>query len=98
MKPHKNVLNRRGFLSTLTTAASLMAVGLSPAAASADESSVGMTAVKTRPDGRPVGISGKAYEQAWKRAVAMVSQMSLGEKISQLGSQSEPIERHNVPS
>jgi beta-glucosidase len=98
MKPQKNEVNRREFLSTLTTAASLMAVGLKPAVASAQESAGGMTVVKTRPPGKPVGISDKAYKRAWKRAAAMVGQMSLDEKISQLGSQSGPIKRLNVPA
>ncbi len=44
-----------------------------------------------------VGISDKAYEQAWKRAKAMVDRMTLDEKIAQTGSGAPPIERLNIP-
>jgi beta-glucosidase len=93
MKPQKNELNRREFLSTMTTAAGLLAVGLSPGCASVEpKSSRGRQAVKR------VGISDEAYQSAWKRAEALVHQMTLEEKISQLGSQSPPIGRLNIPA
>ena len=89
MKSQTNELNRREFLSTLTTAAGVLALGVTPAFA-ADipffENS-----------GRRVGISDKAYRNAWERARKLMEQMTLDEKISQLGHQAHAIERLKVP-
>ncbi len=92
MKPQTSELNRREFLSTMTTAAGLLAIGLSPGASAAE-----MQSAEVRAAGKRVGISDKAYQSAWKRAEALVNQMTLDEKISQLGNQSPAIERLNVP-
>jgi beta-glucosidase len=48
--------------------------------------------------GRRVGISDKAYRNAWERACKLMEQMTLEEKISQLGSSSRAIERLKLPS
>ncbi|HUZ06445.1 MAG TPA: glycoside hydrolase family 3 C-terminal domain-containing protein [Candidatus Paceibacterota bacterium] len=87
-----NELNRREFISTVTAAAGLLAIGLSPGCVSIEPKS----ARSRRSVGR-VGISDKAYQNAWNRAEALVKQMTLDEKISQLGSDSPAIERLNVP-
>jgi hypothetical protein len=68
MKPQKNELNRREFLSTMTTAAGLLAIGLSPGAAAATE----MESAEMSKAGKRVGISDEAYKNAWKRAGALV--------------------------
>jgi beta-glucosidase len=93
MKPQKSELNRREFLSTLTTAAGLLALGLNPGASAAE-----MLSSEKRASGRRMGISAAAYQSAWKRAHALVKRMTLDEKISQLGSQAPAIERLNLPA
>lgn len=76
----------------MTTAAGLLAMGLSPGASAAEMQSAG-----TRAAGRRAGISDTAYQEAWKRAEALVKQMTLDEKISQLGDQAPAIGRLNIP-
>ncbi len=93
MNPQKSELNRREFLSTLTTAAGLLAVGLSPGASADAMQSAGMSRT-----GKRVGISDEAYQSAWRRAEALVKQMTLDEKISQLGAGSPAIPRLNLPA
>ncbi|MGH7978935.1 MAG: glycoside hydrolase family 3 C-terminal domain-containing protein, partial [Limisphaerales bacterium] len=92
MSSSNNPLNRREFLSTVTAAASLLAVG-TPAAFAADFHLFG----GHRPD-RRVGISEQAYRRALKKARTMVVKMTLDEKITQLGSSAPAIERLNIPS
>ncbi|HEV2455171.1 MAG TPA: glycoside hydrolase family 3 C-terminal domain-containing protein [Verrucomicrobiae bacterium] len=88
MSSTKTTLNRRQFLSTVTAAAGVLAVG-APTALAKDFLS---------PSGRRVGISDKAYRRARKRAEVMVGRMTLDEKISQLGSSAAAIERLNIPA
>ncbi|HTV43483.1 MAG TPA: glycoside hydrolase family 3 C-terminal domain-containing protein [Candidatus Sulfotelmatobacter sp.] len=90
MESQNNALNRRQFLSTVTAAAGLLALG-TPGAFAEDFALFG------EHDRRTVGISDKAYQRAWKRAEAIVAQMTLDEKISQLGSSAAAIERLNIP-
>ena len=92
MKPPMRELNRREFLSTVTTAAGLLAIGVSPGASAAEAPPAGIGAA-----GRRLGISDEAYQNAWKRAEALVKQMTLDEKISQFGSGAPAIQRLNVP-
>jgi beta-glucosidase len=92
MQPQTRELNRREFLSTVTTAAGLLAIGLSPGASAAETQPA-----RTRTAGKRVGISDKAYQNAWKRAEALVKQMTLDEKISQFGSGSPAIQRLKIP-
>lgn len=96
MKSNKEVgseLNRREFLSTMTMAAGILALGLGPGA-----SAVEPAFLQTSPAADRVGISDTTYRRARKQARALVEQMTLDEKISQLGSQSLAIERLNVPA
>ena len=92
MKPQKTEFNRREFLSTVTTAAGLLAVGLSPAASAAGTAPAAASVARKR-----IGISDEAYQNAWTRAEALVKKMTLDEKISQLGDHSSAVERLNVP-
>ena len=92
MQPRTGEFNRREFLSTVTTAAGLLAIGLSPGAFAAE-----VQPARRRATGRRVGISDEAYQKAWERAEALVKQMTLDEKISQLGAQAPAIKRLNVP-
>ncbi|HXB58715.1 MAG TPA: hypothetical protein VNU95_04085, partial [Candidatus Acidoferrales bacterium] len=94
MDPQNNELNRRKFLSTVTAAAGFLALGLGSGASTAfaDDDQFARRLAKG------VGISDRAYQKAWKRAQALVDQMTLEEKISQLGSQANAIDRLNVPS
>jgi beta-glucosidase len=87
-----NEFNRREFLSTLTVAAGVLALGLAPGASAAEA-----YLFQSQGEGRRVGISDAAYRRARRRARALVKQMTLDEKISQLGSQVPAIERLNVP-
>lgn len=91
MKTQDNKLNRRQFLSTLTTAAGVLALASGPGALAADLPFFGET------EGRRVGISDGAYRKAWERARKLVEQMTLDEKISQLGSSCQAIERLGLP-
>ncbi|HUA64232.1 MAG TPA: glycoside hydrolase family 3 C-terminal domain-containing protein [Alphaproteobacteria bacterium] len=84
-------MNRREFLSTVTAAAGLLAAG-TPGAFAIDFPFFG-----GHKPGPRVGISDKAYRQAWKRAKSMVARMTLDEKISQLGSSADAIDRLNIP-
>jgi beta-glucosidase len=99
VKSQKSELNRRDFLSTLTTAAGLLALGLSSSGASAAQ----MLSSEKRATGKRVGISDAAYKKAWKRAQELVGRMTLEEKICQLGAGahfgagSDAIERLNIP-
>jgi beta-glucosidase len=91
MKSQQTEFNRREFLSTFTAAtAGALAFGLIPNALA-----IGIPFFEKRQ--RP-GISDAAYRRAWERAEALVKQMTLEEKISQLGSSSRAIERLNVPA
>ncbi len=79
-KPPKGELSRREFVSTLTATAGFLALRWSPAAA----------AVEARfpqqgESARRVGISDEAYRSASERAQKLVGQMTLEEKIIQLG-------------
>ncbi|HEX3624059.1 MAG TPA: glycoside hydrolase family 3 C-terminal domain-containing protein [Verrucomicrobiae bacterium] len=91
MSSKNNTVNRRQFLSTVTAATGLLALGTPGALAD------GFSLFGNDKTGRRVGISDKAYRRAWKRAEAMVSQMTLDEKISQLGSSAAAIERLKIP-
>ena len=91
MKPPHNELSRREFLSAATTTATLLALGLG---GSADEAA----APNGKVSGQGVGISDKAYTRARTRAQAMVAQMTLKEKISQVGSGAAEIKRLNIPA
>jgi beta-glucosidase len=93
MNLQNNDLTRRRFLSTVTTAAGFLALGLNSSIAFADETQT----APLRKTGRRIGISDGAYKKAWKRAEALASQMTLDEKISQLGAQAVAIERLKVP-
>jgi len=93
MKPRNSELNRREFLSSLTMAAGALAVGLSPGAVAADPPPL------AAPGGsRRMRISDSAYQNAFKRAEALVSQMTLDEKISQLGDCSPAVDRLKIPA
>jgi beta-glucosidase len=92
MSSQNNTVNRRQFLSTVTVATGLLALG-TPGAFADGSSFFGEHKTTRR-----VGISDKAYRRAWKQARAMVSQMTLDEKISQLGSSASAIERLRIPS
>lgn len=91
MSSQNNTVNRRQFLSTVTAAAGVLALG-SPGAF-AD----GLSFAGDGKAGRRVGISDRAYRRAWKRAEAMVAQMTLEEKISQLGASASAIDRLKIP-
>ena len=95
MKPQNNELNRRKFLSTVSTAAGFLALGLGSSAsiAFAQETSPG----GIRKLGTRVGISDEAYKNARQRAEELVRQMTLEEKIGQLGAQAVAVDRLNVP-
>ncbi|HEX3628558.1 MAG TPA: glycoside hydrolase family 3 C-terminal domain-containing protein [Verrucomicrobiae bacterium] len=90
-------LSRREFLSTLAATAGLLACGLTPDIASAEIFSFGKRAER-------IGISDAAYQAAWKRAKQLVDQMTLKEKIGQLGSRldnapgAEAVRRLNIPA
>ncbi len=90
MKSTKHELNRREFLSTLTTAAGVFALGMTPALAA----EIPLFEHK----GGRVGISDRAYRKACERARKLTEQMTLDEKISQLGSTSRAVERLKLPS
>ncbi|MGC8625087.1 MAG: glycoside hydrolase family 3 N-terminal domain-containing protein, partial [Phycisphaerae bacterium] len=47
---------------------------------------------------QPVGISGAAYQKAWRRAAVMVSRMTLAEKIAQTGNGAPAIKRLGLPA
>ncbi len=87
MKSQQNELNRRQFLSTVTAAAGILALGTPSAFA---------FPFFGKSDKR-VGISHEAYHRAWERAEALVKQMTLTERISQLGHQASAIERLKIP-
>ncbi len=91
MSSPNNTVNRREFLSTVTAAAGLLAVG-APGAFALDFPFFGGHKAGPR-----VGISDAAYRRAWKQAKAIVAQMTLDEKISQLGSDASAIERLKIP-
>jgi len=93
MNPKNNELNRRKFLSTVTTATGFLALGLGSGASVAFADDMQFP----RTSGKRLGISDEAYQKAWKRAEALVDQMTLEEKISQLGAQATTIDRLNVP-
>src|SRR5579884_4308657 len=88
-----NGVNRRDFLSTMTLAAGVLVLGLGAGSSVAE-----VLLLPRRKGDRSVGISDAAYRRARKRAQAMVKQMTLEEKISQLGAQAPGIQRLNIPS
>ena len=90
MKTPNDELSRREFLSAATTAATLLALGLGGTAEASAAAGSGRTA-------RRVGISDDAYARARVRAQALVAQMTLTEKISQVGASAGAVERLNVP-
>lgn len=92
MSSQNNTVNRRQFISTVSAAAGLLALG-TPGALAED-----LPFFLQFRSARRVGISDKAYQRALKRAKAMVAQMTLDEKISQLGSSASAIERLKIPA
>ncbi|HTR42201.1 MAG TPA: glycoside hydrolase family 3 C-terminal domain-containing protein [Pseudomonadales bacterium] len=92
MNPPNSELNRRKFISTLTTATGFLAFGLGSATSItlADENGI-------RATGKRIGISNEAFKKARQRAEKLAGQMTLDEKISQLGAQAPAIDRLNVP-
>jgi len=84
----QNELSRREFLSAAASLAALLALGGAHEAEAANTPAVG---------GR-VGISDAAYASARTRAQAIVAQMTLKEKISQLGASAGAVPRLNVPA
>jgi beta-glucosidase len=93
-KKQKSELNRREFFSTITAVAGAMALGSAPDMASAAAKSSDRSGAKAP---KRIGISDKAFEQAKKKARALVDRMTLDEKINQTGASSPPIERLNIP-
>ena len=97
MKPgneRNTEMNRRDFLTIIGVMAGCATMESSSLVSSAKGPIEYDPSVKRR---ARVGISDKAYEQAWKRAKAMVDRMTLDEKIAQTGSGAPPIERLNIP-
>lgn len=98
MKPSNNELSRRKFLSTLAASGGLLAFGSVPVVSEAE------TFPFDRKQGRRVGISDSAYRTAWNRAKKIADQMTLEEKIGQLGSRldnspaAEAVTRLNIPA
>ena len=98
MKSQKTELSRRKFFSTLAASGGLLAFGFIPVAAASD---VLPFEIKRR---KRVGISDAAYQAAWRRAKELVDQMTLEEKISQLGSRLDnlpgaaAVSRLNIPA
>ncbi len=88
-----NGLSRREFLSSLTMATGVLALGLGPGASAAET-----FLLQGHQESQQVGISDKAYRRARKRAQTLVKRMTLDEKISQLGSQVPAIKRLNIPA
>ena len=94
MKPSNSKLSRRRFLSTVAASGGFLALGLGSIASATETSPVEGEQPKR------VGISDKAYQEAWKRAKSLVGQMTLKEKISQLRAHyggSDAIARLNIP-
>jgi beta-glucosidase len=75
-----NEINRRKFLSTLAASGGLLALGSYPMASAIEAWPV------ARKQRKLAGISDAAYRAAWTRAKQLVNQMTLEEKIGQLGS------------
>ena len=92
MKAHHNRLNRRQFISTLSAAAGVMALASAPGALAADFSFF------EAHQNRRIGISDTAYRRALERALKLIEQMTLDEKISQLGASARAVERLKVPA
>jgi beta-glucosidase len=91
MKTHDNQLNRRKFLSTLSATAGALALASAPGAMAIDLPFF-------EHHGRRVGISDRAYREARERARILTEQMTLDEKIGQLGHQAPAVERLKIPS
>ena len=89
MKTPHDELSRREFLSATT--ATLLALGLGGATEASAAAGPGRKAA------RRVGISDAAYARARTRAQALVAQMTLKEKISQVGAGAGAVPRLNVP-
>ncbi len=85
MESTENELTRREFMAA--AAAALSVLGLGPMAMAAPE----------RTAGRRVGISDAAYAKARARAGALVAQMTLKEKINQVGDHTGSVPRLNIP-
>jgi hypothetical protein len=98
MKLKKSDFSRREFLSTVTATAGLLALGLTPDASAAE------ILRGERRHRKRVGISDAAFRAAWKRAKKLVDQMTLEEKVGQLGSRldnapgAETVRRLNLPA
>jgi beta-glucosidase len=97
MKLKKTDFSRREFLSTVTATAGLLALGVTPAASA-------LEIPFEKKQHKRVGISDAAYRAAWKRAKKLADQMTLEEKIGQLGSRldnapgAEAVRRLNIPA
>lgn len=91
MKIHDNQLNRRQFISTLSATAGVLAVASAPGALAVDLPFF-------EHHGCRVGISDRAYRKARERARKLTAQMTLDEKISQLGHRAQAVERLKIPA
>lgn len=91
MKKHDHKLNRRQFLSTLSATAGVLALAPASGALAGDLPFF-------EQEGRRVGISDRAYRKAQERARKLVEQMTLDEKISQLGHSARAVERLKIPA
>lgn len=98
MNSSKHEVSRRNFLSALAASSGLLAAGLIPVASAAEALPI------EKEQRRRIGISDAAYEQAQGRAKHIVEQMTLEEKVSQLGSRLDnspaaaAIARLNIPA
>ena len=98
MNSSSSEFNRREFLSALAASGVLAAIGFTPAELAGEPLPLGKEQHKR------FGISDAAYQAAWNRAKLLVDQMTLEEKIAQLGSRldnapvAEAIPRLNIPA
>ena len=86
---HDSELSRREFLSA-AAAAAILALGGGAAEVSA-------AATRAEAGGKRIGISDAAYAEARTRAQALVAQMTLKEKINQVGDHTDTIPHLNIP-
>jgi beta-glucosidase len=85
--------NRRAFIAGAASAGAITAL-----AGCASEPS-GENKISTTAGGSArVGISDSAYKKAWQRAAAIVSKMTLAEKIAQTGNGAPAIKRIGLPA
>ncbi len=93
MTDTKGGFNRRSFIAGAATAGAITAL-----AGGASEPS-GQNKMSTSASGcARVGISDRAYKQAWQRAAAIVAKMTLAEKIAQTGNNAPAIKRLGLPA